>query len=271
MILGDRFVYIHYPKTGGTFVSAMLHKLHAGKGYKTRLARMLGVTFGKAGGGIIDTAKYTAYPKKHAGCRQIPLSFKGKPIISTIRNPYDLYVSMYEYGWWKTNPEHLAWDVKKLLDCYPHFPEISFNDYVAIANNWEFQELKTPKLEPERFLGRITRDFMFRFFKKPLPEILATIDKSYIDSQKYREDMFPAHFLKTNSLNQDLFEFLANVGYDSKNLNFIIEHDKVMPSTAPKSGRREEQKWEKYYTTETKQIVREKERILFSIFPKFDI
>ena len=271
MILGDRFVYIHYPKTGGTFVSAMLHKLHADKGYKTRLTRFLGVTFGKTGGGIIDTDRYKAYPKKHSGCHQIPASFRAKPIMSTIRNPYDLYVSMYEYGWWKTNPEYLACDFSKLLDCYPHFPEISFNDYLFIANNWEFQELKTPNLEPEKFLGRITRDFMFRFFKKPLPTILATIDESYIASQKYREDMFDVHFLKTNSLNQELFVFLENVGYDAKKLNFIIEHDKIVPPTAPNSGRRGKEKWEKYYTSETKQIVRQKERILFSLFPEFDI
>ena len=240
MILADRFVYIHYPKTGGTFVSAMLHKLHAGKGYKTRLTRLLGVTFGKAGGGVIDTDPYAAYPKKHAGCHQIPVSFRAKPILSTIRNPYDLYVSMYEYGWWKTHPEHLAGDVSKLLDCYPHYPEISFNDYVAIANNWEFQELKSPNLEPDKLLGRITLGFMFRFFKKPLPKILATIDETYIASQKYREDMFPVHFLKTDRLNQELFEFLANVGYDAKKVKFIIEHDKIVPPTAPKSGRRAE-------------------------------
>ena len=66
MLLTDKFVYIHNPKTGGTFVREMLRRIHNGQGYNTRISRFAGVCLGKTGGGIVDTSLYKIYPPVHA-------------------------------------------------------------------------------------------------------------------------------------------------------------------------------------------------------------
>lgn len=69
MIVTDDLVYVHMPKTGGTFVThalSQVHKLHPRK-Y----------------GGL------TALQPKHGTCHDIPADHRHKTILSTIRNPFD--------------------------------------------------------------------------------------------------------------------------------------------------------------------------------------
>jgi hypothetical protein len=57
------------------------------------------------------------------------------------------------------------------------------------------------------------------------------------------------------------------MGYAHEDISFILNHSKVFPLG---KGRSAEQKWEKYYTPELKAFVREKERVLFTLFPEFE-
>ncbi len=50
-------------------------------------------------------------------------------------------------------------------------------------------------------------------------------------------------------------------------VDFILEMKKVLPLG---KGRTKEQKWQKYYTSELKDEIRQKERVLFQMFPEFD-
>ncbi len=79
MLICDRFVYIHMPKTGGTFVRHALTKL---------LAKC-------------DIAFFDDQDNKHAGVERIPDRYRHLPVLATIRNPFDHLVSLYEFGWWK--------------------------------------------------------------------------------------------------------------------------------------------------------------------------
>ncbi len=91
MLLSDKFVFIHFPKTGGSFVTKTIEKIHP----KNRLGRLdqdrkltkLLMLLGIAGGSVINLKD--GHYAKHATYDDIPFRFKNKKIFSTIRNPYD--------------------------------------------------------------------------------------------------------------------------------------------------------------------------------------
>lgn len=266
MILHDKFVYIHLPKTGGTFVTNMLGQLHNSNGQGSHLTRFTTKFFGTTGNDIIDTDRYGT---KHGTCRQIPVLFRNKPIFTTIRNPYERYVSDYEFGWWKKYPEKYFFDYQKVYSLYPDFPEISFYDFVEVMNNYTFSEqFEFSGINLPFYFGMQTYLFIKYFFKYPHLQILSQMNRDYFEQQKYQQDMFPVTFIKTHNLNQGLYDFLLYLGYESHKIDFILYSEKVFPK---EGGRNETQAWQKYYTPKLKQFVKSKEKLLFKLFPEFDL
>ncbi len=82
MILSKYFVFIHLPKTGGTFIKKILID-YAPDEWKVR----------KPGA---RERKYCTDPN-HPTIRDIPAEYIGLPIFGFIRNPWDWYVSWYEF------------------------------------------------------------------------------------------------------------------------------------------------------------------------------
>ncbi len=269
MLLSDKFVYIHYPKTGGTFVTETLQKIHGNRGYKNATIGKIGQWFGNVGGGMIDTASQGT---KHATCRDIPPAFRRKLAFSTVRNPYERYLSGYSFGWWKKYPQDFMLDVETIVREYPHYPEISFSEYVHIVNTYHyFRTLNTPRLHPDNVVGQRTYEIIRFFFKEPPETIFPKLSDEYIETRQYQEDLYPVHFLKMNDLNRELYEFLVKAGYDPKEINFILEAEKVLPSLPPGGIRRSHKSWQDYYTPELKAFVRQRDRMVFAIFPEFDV
>lgn len=133
-------------------------------------------------------------------------------------------------------------------------------------SNEAFCDLGNRQLKGEEALGLRTEQFVKFYFKSPR-RTFRRIDDDYIGAEKYREDMFDVRFIHTERLNQELYEFLSEMGYESDDLAFILDLGKILPEG---KGRSAEQKWEKYYTPELKQFVQEKERLLFKLFPEYD-
>src|ERR671926_959520 len=104
MVITDHFIYLHMPKTGGTFVENVLNRLLAGKG-----------------GLYLDTQTLTG--RQHENIREVAPAFADKKILFTIRNPYDYYVSRYEFNW-KYKVNHVL-DVQRMKAHYPHYPDLS--------------------------------------------------------------------------------------------------------------------------------------------------
>ncbi|HIK51554.1 MAG TPA: hypothetical protein IGS17_11620 [Oscillatoriales cyanobacterium M59_W2019_021] len=269
MLLTDKFVYIHYPKTGGTFVTETLQKIHAGKGYKKSTVSKIARRFGSVGGGIVDTASEGS---KHATCRDIPPAFLRKPILSTVRNPYERYLSGYSFGWWKKHPQDFMLDVAAIVRDYPQYPEISFSEYVYIVNTYHyFRTLKTPHLNSQNLVGQRTYEIVRFFFKDPPEIIFPKLSDEYIYTQQYRSDLCPVHFLQTHNLNRGLYDFLLKVGYDRSQIKFILDADRILPNLPPGGIRRSSKRWQEYYTPELKAFVRQRDRLVFSLFPEFDV
>ena len=80
--------------------------------------------------------------------------------------------------------------------------------------------------------------------------------------------MFGVPFVKTNHLNQELYDFLLSMGYHAHDLDFLPRLDRILPMGR---GRRDEQNWESYYTPDLKAFIREKDCSLFDMFSGFDI
>jgi hypothetical protein len=121
MIFTDQFVYVHEPKTGGTFVTSVLLQLYDVRWTRwTHLRNTLqsNMVFRRPRGTLI----YNSH--KHGACEHIPEAHRHKQILASVRNPYDLYVSQYEFGWWK-QPQFRKYCPRRysVLDKRHPFPE----------------------------------------------------------------------------------------------------------------------------------------------------
>jgi hypothetical protein len=81
MLIHDRFIFLHVPRTGGIFLRDVL-KRELPPGTVRRGPRM---PSGRSGDGT------------HTGRLEIPEALRGRPVLAFIRNPWDWYVSIYHY------------------------------------------------------------------------------------------------------------------------------------------------------------------------------
>ncbi|NEP44335.1 MAG: hypothetical protein F6K35_35970, partial [Okeania sp. SIO2H7] len=159
-------------------------------------------------------------------------------------------------------------EVKK---AYPNFPDISFANYVRMMDSFFFRKKTLMELgNIENYPGWQTTRFIWFYFKRPLECLSSPLSEKYFGSEKCQEDMFPVRFLKTENLNQDLYDFLIEVGYKQNEIKFILERKKVLPPSPTGEGSRKA-KWEEYYTPELKNFVRKREKFLFFLFPDYDV
>jgi hypothetical protein len=252
MIITDRFVYIHQPKTGGTFVTEVLSRLYQLKNTDARENRYGGLT----------------RRRKHHPCRKIREADRGKQVLATFRNPYDWYVSQYEFGWWKKEQYLNKYRDRPGFDQrFPTFPDIEFADYVELVNGASVPAAA----DAVESLGALTIEFIRFYFKDPAG-VFSRIDEEYFASGRYRSDMFDVHFIHTDCLNRELHDFLLGAGYAAEDISFILGLGKIRPETpAEGQARADHQRWEDYYTPELKRVVRRRERHLFTVFPEFDV
>jgi len=196
-------------------------------------------------------------------------------LLSTIRNPYDWYVSQYEFGWWKrtsdyypeSHPTPVGAAIERALPAFkkehPEFPEINFDAFIELCDQ---ASLIYQGAEAKR-LGLLTHGFI-QYFYRDLHMALSRMSDDYISSGRYGADMFDVRFLRTNQLNRDLYEALTTLGYSSHDVQFILTLGKIFPTGR---GRGEHQLWERYFTPAQKSHVRGQEWVLFKMFPEFDV
>jgi hypothetical protein len=247
MIFTPDFVFIHFTKTGGTYVSKMLTRLYGDR--------------------AVDT-------DQHGTCNDIPEEHRGKPLLSTVRNPYDRYVSQYRYGWWKITPQdYCGEDVMR--EMYPHYPDITFAEFLELANTKFVSTHRgapngyvNESLPPERRLGWHTESFVRFYFHNPR-QVYARLTDDEIESGSYVRDMYDLHFLRTGNLRRELHDYLISVGQKPEDVAFILGSERILPDDGL-HDRPEGDPWETYYTPALKEYVRTRERLIFRHFPDFD-
>jgi hypothetical protein len=246
MLVTPDFVFIHMPKTGGTFISEMLR-----------------LVYGKD---AVETGR------KHATCDEIPAADRSKPVLSVMRSPFDRYVSQYHYGWWRTHPQEYC-DPALIRRDYPAYPQVGFEDFVAIANRF-FTNVhrgvttgyEAPKLPPELAPGWHTEQFI-RFFCLDSRNAFASMTERDLEQGRLQDFEYPVEFLRTETLNQDLAGYLHRLGVDATLLRRIREHDRVMPEQAHET--RAQAHARDYFNETLGDFVRRKEAFLFNRFPEY--
>ncbi|MEO5579109.1 MAG: hypothetical protein ABIR58_00510 [Gemmatimonadaceae bacterium] len=258
MLITDKFVYVHQSKTGGTFVTDVLLRIHGVKWEARKIGNDTELAWTTPHGQLIILGP------KHNSCSDIPDEHRGKSVLGTVRNPYDRYVSSYEFGWWK-KAEYLE-DYRRKSAClderYPGFPDISFADYLSFANRKE--------IVAGNDIGAQTRSLIHHYFRNP-KRVVAVTDEDYFSSGRYLAEMFDVRFLRTNTLNKDLHDFLLAVGYPADDVAFILKTEKVLPAVPPEGKERvDHRSWATYYSPDSAELVRHWERHFLALFPEFD-
>ncbi len=264
MILTDNFVMIAYPKTGSSFARTIIKRLHDNKSFKlTSLLKTGKIPYLKeflTHQNDIPGLYQEETLSQHGRVEQIPDEHKHKPVVSILRNPFTRYISLYEYGWYKSYP---AIDKEKLLKLFPAFPELSFEDFLRYSDYTTSYRIPGITLKAE--MGCLTVQF-FQFFLKNPTEVIPVIDDDYIFSGKYIEQMPEIEFLRTDQLNEDLYAYLLKKGYPARFLEFIKNSAKVRPENTARST---DEKRKTFYTETLINKVQHKERLLLKICEDF--
>lgn len=261
MVITDKFVFVHQPKTGGTFVRQVIDGIAK--------AELAAVPFGRLRkAGLLpchyryrDTADY------HDTCHDIPVEHRDKKIVSAVRDPFDFYVSFYHYGWWVVHPEDSYRDLDEVRRAFPNFPDLSFEQFLELANRFFLDFDMIGDTGGGHRFGYYSTQFLLYFFKAPTIAY-RRIDAAYLAERTWHDDMFTVEFLRTSTLNSDLHQFLARMGYPGRYIDGVLGKTPVRPQEH--HTRRPSASFKNYYTRKTYDIVREKERLLFAIFPDLD-
>lgn len=237
---------MHMPKTGGSFVTQILR-----------------LVYGEEGVATIN--------HKHATCNEIPAEHRHKPILSVFRSPFERYISQYHYAWWKTHPEQYC-DLAAVQKEYPHYPDVSFAEFVHIANRYFVNCFRgqpsgfvNQRLSADEAMGWHSEQFI-RFFCHQPQAAFAAVNSA----QRQRgelADAHPVHFLRTEKLNADLADYLAQFGHCASVLQQVRDHQRVLPEEA--FEQRPQRDSQGYYDDALRAFVLQREALLFNRFPEY--
>lgn len=264
MLITDKFVMLALPKTGSSFVRKNLKRIHNYNSLTNKVLRKLSLptrsTLTELILPVIDQKHPPVPSSRHVTYVQIPLEYSARPVISTIRNPFDRYVSLYFFPQWReTFRRYLQIEGKS----YPKFPELEFEEYYEFIHLFG-RENRLMGLQPQIDLGVYTIQFIQFFFRDP-EATLTSIDDEYLQNRKYKGDMAPITFLRQERLNQDLYELLRAMRYPEDKIQFLLTAERV--NTSRRLGRDKDPR--NFYTQDMIDLVLRRERLIFDIFPHF--
>jgi len=229
MIISESFVWINFPKTGSTFAREVFRSLYTvssfalrkrlrfrGRWMKEQLVSEtrpnVGQRFGR--------------PTPHGRVAQIPAEFRHLPVVSAIRDPVERAFSLYTYGDWK-KPDQLPVGVEQIREAFPGFPDLSFVDYLDFIRR--FRGRNRIAVDGSMYeLGAQSVDFVSFFADSENPELNPPAFASW---ETLAEQLSKVHFLHVEDLNQQLFDYLADLGFPEHYLRFILSMPKINESS----------------------------------------
>jgi len=252
MILADRFVLLHFPRTGSTFLRQAIEAIYGRRGGSFREHL---VPIDRTLSALRETRR-----SPHGCVAQIPEAQSRLPVLSVTRHPLDRIVSQYEHGFWR---QHIPGDPREVEARFPTFPELDFAEYLRFR-----QEIALPdvmKGEPLRAnVGPDTIHFLRFYFREP-EVALARMTDATIDSGELIRGMAEIRFLRHEQLVADLEEFLREIGFLPEQTKFLRSMPRVN-----KAASRRGRPWTDYFTADQEQACRMQERLLFQRFPQYD-
>jgi len=266
VLITDKFVYVHAPKTGGTFVTEVLLRIYGARIYgetcRTPLRcleyRILGKNVYRhhAYGTLIDRFE------KHSPASDIPLKYSDRAIVATARDPLDLLVSEYEFKWWKRREYIRYYRTTPIWNSIASsFPRISFSDFTTLLC-----QAFLPPAWLEASLGYALYSFV-RYYCPDSKRLISTLPtlKSYDDRLlRIKESVKDFKFISASRLNLELHKILQEFSYSPTDLQFILEKQRVHPL---RRGRSAAQTCDKYFSDDLRSKTLDQERLLVDLLP----
>ena len=234
MLICDEFVVLNLPKTGSSFVRAVIKDIFR-KRYPSNTIQKISQQFGAEQPGLKEILTHNLYIKgrrkgQHGTYIQIPEQYRDRPIVSVVRNPYSKFISGYEYKFWVKRPPV----PKSILEHhFPTFPNLSMDQFVDFtrmaADNRSINDNKLG-------LGMQTLQFIQMFFKDPV-QIMNTIDEAYInDPLRFQSDMVQVTLLRQEHLREDLSKFLKEKGFSDEETDIVKSFKRVNQTVSKPSN-----------------------------------
>ena len=226
MIVTDKFVFVHLPRSGGTFVTEVIRKFFPS-------AHEIG---------------------HHLSLEFLPREYCHLPVLGTVRNPWEFYVSLYHYVWPKDASSVLvSWmsDNGKL-----GFKE-STRNLLNLGINDERLDVLIEML-PERLdyskrnVPSVTKGAMRRFRGTGVGYYTLRFNQMFGNA----DDVF---FCRLETLRRDMVAFFEGIGVATGELrDYVLRSDKVNAA--------DHLHYSTYYTPELSELVSVRDRQLIERF-----
>jgi len=226
MIITDKFVFAHLARSGGTFVSEVIRK-------------------------FFPSAQEIGH---HLPRAFLPSSYSHLPVLGTVRNPWEFYVSLYHYVWpkdaasvlvsWMTENGRLGFtdSIRNLLD-------LGINDERL---NRLIEMLPEEVDYHKRTIPNITKDAMRKVRGTGVAYYTFRFNAMFGNA----DDVF---FCRVETLRQDLVAFFEKIGAATDELrDYVLHSDKRNIS--------QHLHYSTYYTTELSELVAVRDRRLIEQF-----
>jgi hypothetical protein len=226
MIVTDKFVFLHLPRSGGTFVSEVIGK-------------------------FFPSAREIGY---HLPRAVLPKEYSHLPVLGGVRNPWEFYVSWYHHQHSQTgySPFFCSISENRTLD----FVQTTTNALSLGVNNEKLDHLI--QALPENF------DYQKRHISNVTKNVMRKIRDSGLGLYTFRfnqmfgqaDDVF---FCRVESLRSDLMAFFERVGIATDALrDYVLRLDKKNIA--------EYRHYSTYYTPELAELVLIRDRQLIDRF-----
>lgn len=264
MLIADDFVFVHLPKTGGLFVDRVLKDMLC----SSRVMQGVHALRHRYGVAIPGFPYRYRFGSRHGSCDAIPEQYRHLPIVACRRNPFDWYVSDYCYAVWR-QPDNIGkfWsDEDDPRERYPDWPELGFAGYVDATTHCAMRVVHARRRsEIAGTLGVVTLEFLRMFCRDRDYVFAADSDEQMFE--RIEQTLYPVHFLEMRRLNQELYAYLLERGYPEEKARQVLERGRINASSRPDKKKKD---WRDYYTPETWEVVRHRERMLLRLFPEYD-
>jgi hypothetical protein len=226
MIVTDKFVFVHLPRSGGTFVSEVIKKFFPS-------AHEIG---------------------HHMPRELLPREYSHFPVLGTVRNPWEFYVSLYHYV--------LSRDAASILVSW--MSENGRLGFIGSIRNILNLGVNDERLDvliemlPEhidysrRHIPNLTKDAMRKVRGDGIGYYTFRFNQMFGNT----DDVF---FCRLETLKQDLVAFFEGIGVATDELrDYVLRSDKVNAS--------DHLHYSTYYTPELTEIVSIRDRALIERF-----
>lgn len=230
MLVTDKFVFLHLPRAGGNFVYEVVTK-------------------------FFPSAREIGY---HLPRRLLPKEYSHLPVLGTVRNPWEFYVSWYHHH---QPSERYSPLVNFLFWCVSEDRKLDFVETIRNALNLGVSDDKLDLLIralPEEF------DYRNRHIPNLTKDVMRKIRGTGIGLYTFRFNQLfgqadDIHFCRVNSLRSDLMLFFENIGVATDGLrSYVLDLDKKNIS--------EHRHYSTYYTPELADLVLIRDRQLVERF-----